>query len=106
MRTLRSESLLIFPLFPIFLAGAFPFLLMGFLGFAGLGVLGLLMICVALMVGLDADTEFKMQSTVADRTDSAMQTSTRDAMVRVSKAVGSAGAGLVVISVAGLSAAG
>jgi hypothetical protein len=41
MRSLQSESLLVVPLFPVFLVGAFPFLLMSFLGFAGIGILGI-----------------------------------------------------------------
>ena len=104
MRSLQSDSLLVFPLFPIFLIGAFPFLLMGFLGFAGIGILGALMMSAALTVALDADIEFSTQS-LADRAvgriDSA-QSSTRDAMVRFAKAVGAAGAVLVVVAILGL----
>jgi hypothetical protein len=105
MRSLRSESLLVLPLFPIFLAGAFPFLLMGLLGFAGIGILGALMMSAALTVALDADTEFNAQSSaarVAGRVESGIQSATRDAMVRFAKAVGLAGAALVVVAVAGL----
>lgn len=104
MRSLQSDSLLVFPLFPIFLIGAFPFLLMGFLGFAGIGILGVLMMSAALTVALDADTEFNAQNSAArfaGRADS-VHSSTRDAMVRFAKAVGFSGAALVVVAVVGL----
>ena len=105
MRSLQSESLLVLPLFPVFLIGAFPFLLMGFLGFAGIGVLGVLMMSAALTVALDADTEFNAQNSAArfaGRPDSLVQSSTRDAMVRFAKFVGFAGAALVAVAAAGL----
>ncbi len=105
MRSLRSESLLVLPLFPILLVGAFPFLLMGFLGFAGIGMLGILMMSVALTVALDADAEFNAQNSAArfaGRGVSMTQSSTRDAMVRFSKLVGLAGAALIAIAGAGL----
>jgi branched-subunit amino acid transport protein len=105
MRSVRSESLLIFPLFPIFLVGSFPIMLMGFLGFAGVAVLGALMISAALTVALDADTEFNSQRSTArfiDRTENMAQASTRDAMVHFAKAVGVAGAAMVVVSIIGL----
>ena len=108
MRSLRSDSLLVFPLFPIFMIGAFPFLLMGFLGFAGLGILGALMMSAALTVALDADTEFHAQRSAARFAGGAyaVPSSTRDAMVRFAKMVGAAGAALVVVCVAGLAISG
>ena len=103
MRSLQSESLLVFPLFPVFLAGALPFLLMGFLGFAGIGILGVLMMSAALTVALDADTEFNAQTSaarVAGR--GVVQSSTRDAMVRFAKFVAFTGVVLIVVAAAGL----
>lgn len=105
MRSLQSESLLVVPLFPVFLAGAFPFLLMGFLGFAGIGILGILMMSAALTVALDADTEFNDQTSAArfnGRGVGIAQSSTRDAMVRFATFVGLAGAVLVAVAAAGL----
>jgi branched-subunit amino acid transport protein len=105
MRSFRSESFLILPLFPIFLAGSFPFMLMGLLGFAGTAILGALMMSAALTVALDADTEFNAQRLSAsfiDRADNFAQSSTRDAMVHFAKAIGVAGAALVAVSIIGL----
>lgn len=105
MRSLRSESFLIFPLFPIFLAGAFPFLLMGFLGFLGVAFLGALMMSAALTVALDAQTEFDAQRSASrfiDRGENISQSSTRDTMVQFAVAVGVAGAALLFISLVGL----
>ena len=104
MRSLRSESFLIFPLYPIFLAGSFPFMLMGFLGFLGVAILGALMMSAALTVALDADTEFHFQHSAArffDRSESIAQSSTRDAMVLCAKGVGLTGATMVVVSIMG-----
>ena len=105
MRSLQSESLLVLPLFPIFLMGAFPFLLMSFLGFAGIGILGALMMSAALTVGLDADSEFNAQNSAArfaGRADGIVQSSTRDAMVRFATFVGVAGAALVAVAAVAL----
>ncbi len=101
----RSERLLIVPLFPVLLAGAFPVFLMSFLGFAGLGVLGALMMSAALTVGLDADAEFRAQRAQAGRSgrlDGSLQATQRDAMVRFAKIAGAAGALLVTVAIAGL----
>ena len=50
------------PLLPIFLVGLPPMLLLGFLGFAGLVILGVLLICVGLSGGLDANNAFNEKS--------------------------------------------
>ena len=104
MRSLQSDSLLVFPLFPIFLIGAFPVLLLSFLGFAGIAILGALMMSAALTVAFDADTEFNAQNSAAraaGRADSIVQSSTRDSMVRFAKFVGIAGAALVAVAAVG-----
>ena len=47
------------PLLPIFLVGVFPMLLLSLLGFAGLVILGMLLICVGLSDGLDANSDLQ-----------------------------------------------
>ena len=65
MRSRTSESLIVLPLLPIFLVGLPPMLLVSFLGFAGLVILGVLLICVGLSGGLDANNEFNEEIIVA-----------------------------------------
>src|SRR5262245_14491597 len=54
----QSETLLLFPLLPIFLIGMFPMLLIGLLGFAGLAIFGVLLISVGLSSGIEAHDDF------------------------------------------------
>src|SRR5205085_10170093 len=54
----QSETLLLVPLLPIFLAGIFPMLMIALLGFAGLALLGILLICAGLSDALDAHNDF------------------------------------------------
>ena len=61
MRSREPETLLWLPLLPIFLLGIFPVLLLAFLGFAGLVILGVLLICVGLADGLNANSNFNQQ---------------------------------------------
>src|SRR3954464_1428088 len=61
MRTRNSETLLLLPLLPIFFVGIFPMLLFGLLGFLGISLLGVLLICVGLSDGLNANSNFNQQ---------------------------------------------
>ena len=64
MRSRQSDSILLFPLLPIFLVGMFPDADDGLLGFAGLGLLGILLICAALTDALDANNDFNQHIVV------------------------------------------
>ena len=61
----QSETLLLFPLLPIFLIGMFPMLLIGLLGFAGLAIFGVLLISVGLSSGIEAHDDFNRNVIVA-----------------------------------------
>ena len=78
MRSRTSESLIVLPLLPIFLIGLPPMLLLSFLGFAGLVILGMLLICVGLSGGFDANNTFNEEVIVhgyARRSERALQAS-------------------------------
>src|SRR3954470_13847254 len=75
VRSRPSETLLLVPLLPIFFVGIFPMLLFGLLGFLGISLFGILLICVGLADGLNANSNFNRQAIVygyADRTHRAM----------------------------------
>jgi len=104
MRSREPETLLWLPLLPIFFAGVFPMLLLGFLGFAGLGILGVLMICVGLTDGLEANSNFNQQVIVhgyARRSERAVHASTMHSAVRFATVMNMAGAGLVIAGLFG-----
>ena len=61
MRARESETLLLLPLLPIFFVGIFPMLLFGLLGFPGISLFGILLICVGLSDGLNANSNFNQQ---------------------------------------------
>jgi hypothetical protein len=103
MRTRNSETLLLLPLLPIFFIGIFPMLLFGLLGFLGISLFGILLICVGLSDGLNANSNFNQQIIVhgyADRADrpmpAALHSATRFALV-----VDVIGAALVAVGVCG-----
>ena len=103
MRPRNSETLLLLPLLPIFLVGIFPMLLFGLLGFLGISLLGILLICVGLSDGLNANSNFNQQVIVhgyANRANrpmpAALHSATRFALV-----VDVIGAALVAIGVCG-----
>src|SRR2546430_16791356 len=78
MRSREPDTLLLLPLLPIFVVGVPPMLLLSFLGFAGLVILGILLICVGLADGLEANSNFNQQVIVhgyARRSDRAIQAS-------------------------------
>lgn len=101
MRSSNSEAFIVLPLLPIFLAGAFPILLMGFLGFAGLAMAGALMMSAALTMALDTDTERKQRMIaqgVSRSNDRSAQSAAEDDTLFFAKAFGAAGAALVAIA--------
>lgn len=104
MRSRTSESLIVLPLLPIFLVGLPPMLLLSFLGFAGLVILGVLLICVGLSGGLDANHAFNEEVIVhgyARRTERAVQTSNLHSAIRYGTLMSVTGAGFIVAGMVG-----
>jgi hypothetical protein len=104
MRSREPETLLLLPLLPIFFLGAFPMLLLAFLGFAGLVILGILMICVGLADGLDANRNFNQQVIVhgyAPRPERTVDASNLHSVVRFATVMGVTGAGLMAAGLFG-----
>src|ERR1700709_1532253 len=100
MRTRNSETLLLLPLLPIFFVGIFPMLLFGLLGFLGVSLFGILLICVGLSDGLNANSNFNQQIIVhgyANRTNRSMHATDLPAPVRVTMETDMIGAALVGI---------
>jgi hypothetical protein len=105
MRSREPETLLWLPLLPIFLLGIFPMLLLAFLGFAGLVILGVLLICVGLADGLNANSNFNQQIIVhgyARRSERAIQASNLHSAIRFATLMNVAGAGLIVAGLVGV----
>ena len=103
MRTRNSETLLLLPLLPIFFVGIFPMLLFGLLGFLGISLFGILLICVGLSDGLNANSTFNQQIIVhgyANRADRPMPAVLHSA-VRFALVVGMIGAALVAVGACG-----
>jgi hypothetical protein len=103
MRTRNSETLLLLPLLPIFFVGIFPMLLFGLLGFLGISLFGILLICVGLSDGLNANSNFNQQIIVhgyADRADRPMPRALHSA-TRFALVVDVIGAVLVAIGACG-----
>jgi hypothetical protein len=101
----QSETLLILPLLPIFFLGMFPALLFGFLGFAGLGLLGILLICVGLADGLQANCDFNRQVIIqgyARPSERAVHASNLHAVFRSTVILQVVGAGLIIVALIGL----
>lgn len=99
----QPETLLLFPLLPIFLIGMFPMLLIGLLGFAGLAIFGILLICVGLASGLEAHDDFNRDVIVhgcARGSERFAQASDMRAATRLALHVEAAG--VVVIIAAGV----
>jgi hypothetical protein len=92
------------PLLPIFLIGVPPMLLLSFLGFAGLVILGVLLICVGLSDGLEANSNFNQQVIVhgyARRSERGIQASNLHSAIRFATLMDVIGAGLIVAGVVG-----
>ena len=100
----QSEALLLLPLLPIFLIGLFPMLVFALLGFAGLGILGILLICVGLADGLEANSNFNQHLIVhgyAPRSERAIQASNLHSAIRFATLMHVAGAGLAIAGLIG-----
>ena len=104
MRPRESETLLLLPLLPIFVIGVPPMLLLSFLGFAGLVILGVLLICVGLSDGLDANSNFNQEVIVhgyARRSERTIQASNLHSEIRFATVMNATGAGLIVVGLFG-----
>jgi hypothetical protein len=104
MRSRESETLLLLPLLPIFVIGVPPMLLLSFLGFAGLVILGVLLICVGLSDGLEANSNFNQQIIVdgyARRSERTIQASNLHSAIRFATLMNVTGAGLIVAGLLG-----
>ena len=104
MRLRESETLLLLPLLPIFVIGVPPMLLLSFLGFAGLVILGVLLICVGLSDGLDANSNFNQEVIVhgyARRSERTIQASNLHSAIRFATLMHVAGAGLTIAGLIG-----
>jgi hypothetical protein len=104
MRTRESETLLLLPLLPIFLVGIFPMLLFGLLGFLGLSLFGILLVCVGLADGLNANSNFNQQVIVhgyANRANRPMHATDLHSATRFALVVDTIGAALVAVGVCG-----
>jgi hypothetical protein len=104
MRSVKSETLLLLPLLPIFLIGVLPMLLFAFLGFAGIVLLGILLICAGLSCGLNANGDFSEQVIVhgyAGRSERAIGAANLHSAIRFALAIDGVGAGLVIAGLCG-----
>jgi hypothetical protein len=104
MRSREPDTLLLLPLLPIFLVGVPPMLLLSFLGFAGLVILGILLICVGLADGLEANSNFNQQVIVhgyARRSERTVQASNLHSAVRFATLMHVAGAALAIAGLIG-----
>jgi hypothetical protein len=104
MRPRQSETLLLLPLLPIFLVGIFPMLLFGLLGFLGVTLFGILLICVGLADGMNANSNFNQQVIVhgyANRANRPMHTTDLHSATRFALVVDMIGAGLVAVGLCG-----
>ena len=105
MRTRQSETLLLLPLLPIFFVGIFPMLLFGLLGFLGISLFGILLVCVGLSDGLNANSNFNQQVIVhgyARRSERAIQASNLHSATRFATLMDVTGAGVIVAGLVGL----
>jgi hypothetical protein len=104
MRSRESETLLLLPLLPIFFVGIFPMLLFGLLGFLGISLFGILLVCVGLSDGLNANSNFNQQVIVhgyANRAARSMHATDLHSAVRFALVVDTIGAALVALGVCG-----
>ena len=104
MRPRNSETLLLLPLLPIFFVGIFPMLLFGLLGFLGISLFGILLICVGLSDGLNANSNFNQQVIVhgyASRSSRSTQARDLHSATRFALVVDMIGAALVAVGLCG-----
>ena len=105
MRARESDSIILVPLLPIFLAGVFPMLILALLGFAGLGLLGILLICAGLTDALEAHNDVNQHVIVggyARRSEHAIHASDLHSAIRSATTMRIAGAALIAASLCGL----
>ena len=105
MRYQQSDTLLLFPLLPIFLLGMFPVLIMALLGVAGLALVGILLVSAGLTDALDANNDFNQHIVVegyARDTQRAIYASDLRSSIRSATAVAIVGGVLIVVSICGL----
>ncbi|WP_375412476.1 hypothetical protein [uncultured Bradyrhizobium sp.] len=96
--------MLLLPLLPIFFVGIFPMLLFGFLGFLGIALFGILLVCVGLTDGLDANNTFNEQIIVhgyANRASRSMHATDLHSATRFALVVDMIGAALVATGLCG-----
>src|SRR5436853_7219240 len=104
MRSRPSETLLLLALLPVFVLGIFPMRLFGLLGFLGITLFGILLICVGLSDGLNANSNFNQQIIVhgyANRASRSMQAIDLHSAVRFALVVDVIGAALVAVGICG-----
>ena len=104
MRSRPSETLLLLALLPVFVLGIFPMLLFGLLGFLGISLFGILLVCVGLSDGLNANSNFNQQVIVhgyADRYHRSMHSGDLHSATRFALLVDGIGAALVAVGVGG-----
>jgi hypothetical protein len=104
MRSREPDTLLLLPLLPIFVVGVPPMLLLSFLGFAGFVILGILLICVGLADGLEANSNFNQQVIVhgyARQSERAIQAAHLHSAIRFATLMHVAGAGLAIAGLIG-----
>jgi hypothetical protein len=106
---IRSETLLLLPLLPIFLVGMFPMLLIGMLGSAGLVIFGILLVRVGLAGTMEAHGDFNQEIIAhgyASGPERAAQASDVQAATRMAVLLHVAGFAMIAAGTAGLFLAG
>jgi hypothetical protein len=100
-----SELVLLVPLFPTFLLGMLPLLVLPLVGFAGLAIIGALMIACGFAEYLRAMAEYNEHTIMraySARSDQARYQSSLKSGSRLAKGLGTAGVCIVCIAIAGL----
>jgi hypothetical protein len=100
-----SELTLLIPLFPTFLLGMLPMLVLPLVGFAGLAVIAALMIACAFAEYLRAMSEYNEHTIVRGHlaeSDRARYRSSLRSGLRLAKGLSAAGVCMACIAVAGL----
>ena len=105
MRAQNSESIIVLPLLPIFLLGAFPMLLLSLMGPAGLIILGILIASVGLTDVLESNSAYSEQIIVhgyTRGTELAIQRTNLRSEIRFAVTMIVAGAGLAAAGLGGV----
>jgi hypothetical protein len=99
-----SETLLLVPLLPIFLAGMFPMFLIGLLGFFGLAIFGVLLVCVGLASSNEAHDSFNQDVIVhgyGRRSERAAQASSMHMATRLALRLEAVGLAIIIAAIVG-----